>query len=123
MSSLLETLTLKELYTRKKNLIYQLEKVDNEIKQRILENGPEFHIEIAPYENTEIEPNKKIIIKKKVDNNNIIEIPLDNNVLENNVKDNTILEYKVLQNNDTNNDTNNNNETKIIRKIHIKIKK
>ena len=119
MSSLLETLSLKELYTRKKNLIYQLEKVDNEIKQRILENGTEFHIEIAPYENTEIEPNKKIIIKKKVDNNNIIEIPLDNNVLENNVKDNTILEDKVLQNNDTNN----NNENKIIRKIHIKIKK
>ena len=54
MSSVLETLSLKELYTRKKNLIYQLEKVDEEIKQRTLENDNSFYMEITPYVNTDV---------------------------------------------------------------------
>ena len=35
MTSVLETLSLKELYTRKKNLIFQLEKVDEAIKKKL----------------------------------------------------------------------------------------
>ena len=116
MSSVLETLSLKELYTRKKNLIYQLEKVDEEIKQRILENDNSFYMEITPYVNTGVTENsfedtdvtensnvtensKKIIIKKipiiRLGNNESIQEPSKEDVLEN----------------------------KIIRKIHIKIKK
>lgn len=40
MSSVLETLSLNELLTRKKNLIYQLEKVDEEICKRKIEEMP-----------------------------------------------------------------------------------
>ena len=68
MSSVLETLSLKELYTRKKNLIFQLEKVDEEIKKK-LENEPNINIEITPYLNNDInELEKKIIIRKNIDN-------------------------------------------------------
>ena len=68
MSCVLETLSLKELYTRKKNLIFQLEKVDEEIKKK-LENEPNINIEITPYLNNDInELEKKIIIRKNIDN-------------------------------------------------------
>ena len=63
MTSVLETLSLKELYTRKKNLIYQLEKIDKEIKNRVLENG--FQIEIcSDLDNSINENTQQIIIKK-----------------------------------------------------------
>jgi len=101
MSSVLETLSLKELYTRKKNLIFQLEKVDEEIKKRILDNDNYIHIEIRPYINEDDineddikKPIKKIVIKKNIDSNEI----------------------------ETSNETS--NETPhIIRKITLKIKK
>ena len=68
MSSVLETLSLKELYTRKKNLIFQLEKVDEEIKKK-LENEPDINIEITPYLNNDINQlEKKIIIRKNINN-------------------------------------------------------
>ena len=68
MSSVLETLSLKELYTRKKNLIFQLEKVDEEIKKK-LENEPDINIEITPYLNNDMtELEKKIIIRKDINN-------------------------------------------------------
>jgi|LakMenEpi03Aug12_release.lakeMendotaPanAssembly.Ray.scaffolds.fasta_scaffold3104756_1 hypothetical protein len=68
MSSVLETLSLKELYTRKKNLIFQLEKVDEEIKKK-LENEPDINIEITPYLNNDMnELEKKIIIRKNINN-------------------------------------------------------
>ena len=41
MSSVLETLSLNELLTRKKNLIYQLEKVDEEICKRKIDEMPQ----------------------------------------------------------------------------------
>jgi hypothetical protein len=76
MTSLLETLSLKELYTRKKNLIFQLEKVDEEIKKK-LENEPDIHIEISPYLNKDIdELGKKIVIRKSI--NNGIQTSLNN---------------------------------------------
>jgi flagellar biosynthesis/type III secretory pathway chaperone len=76
MTSVLETLTLKELYTRKKNLIFQLEKVDEEIKKK-LENEPDIHIEISPYLNKDIdELGKKIVIRKSI--NNGIQTSLNN---------------------------------------------
>jgi hypothetical protein len=40
MSSVLETLSFNELLTRKKNLIYQLEKVDEEICKRKIDEMP-----------------------------------------------------------------------------------
>ena len=68
MSSVLETLSLKELYTRKKNLIFQLEKIDEEIKKK-LENEPDINIEITPYLNNDINQlEKKIIIRKNINN-------------------------------------------------------
>ena len=68
MSCVLETLSLKELYTRKKNLIFQLEKIDEEIKKK-LENEPNINIEITPYLNNDINQlEKKIIIRKNIDN-------------------------------------------------------
>ena len=68
MTSVLETLSLKELYTRKKNLIFQLEKVDEEIKKK-LENEPDINIEITPYLNNDINQlEKKIIIRKNINN-------------------------------------------------------
>ena len=68
MSSVLETLSLKELYTRKKNLIFQLEKIDEEIKKK-LENEPNINIEITPYLNNDINQlEKKIIIRKNINN-------------------------------------------------------
>lgn len=71
MTSVLETLSIKELYTRKKNLIFQLEKIDEELKNRILENDQNIHMEISPYLNKDIiEPIKKIIIKKESTENN-----------------------------------------------------
>ena len=95
MSSVLETLSLKELYTRKKNILFQLNKVDEEIKKRFLEN--ENDIEISLYKANIKEDNlKKIVIKKNIDS--IIETSNDN----------------TLQNN---------NEPQIIRKITLKIKK
>ena len=104
MSSVLETLSLKELYTRKKNLFFQLEKIDEEIKKRIIENGNDINIEIIPYINKDDinnhgikEPTKKIVIKKNKDG--IIETVYEN----------------TLQNN--------NDENQIIRKITLKIKK
>lgn len=77
MTSVLETLSLKELYTRKKNLIFQLEKVDEEIKKK-LENEPDIHIEISPYLNKDIddELGKKIVIRKSI--NNGIQTSLNN---------------------------------------------
>jgi hypothetical protein len=77
MTSVLETLSLKELYTRKKNLIFQLEKVDEEIKKK-LENEPDIHIEIIPYLNKDIddELGKKIVIRKSI--NNGIQTSLNN---------------------------------------------
>jgi hypothetical protein len=67
MTSVLETLSLKELYTRKKNLIYQLEKIDKEIKNRVLEN--EVQIEIcSDLDNCINENTPKIIIKKSGEN-------------------------------------------------------
>ena len=105
MSSVLETLSLKELYTRKKNLIFQLEKIDEEIKKRILENDNYIQIEIRPYMNEDDmnkddikQPIKKIVIKKNIDSNEIETF------------------------NETSNETP--NETPhIIRKITLKIKK
>jgi hypothetical protein len=68
MTSVLETLSLKELYTRKKNLIFQLEKVDEAIKKK-LENEPTINIEITPYLNNDMnELEKKIIIRKNINN-------------------------------------------------------
>ena len=68
MSCVLETLSLKELYTRKKNLIFQLEKIDEEIKKK-LENEPDINIEITPYLNNDInELEKKIVIRKNINN-------------------------------------------------------
>jgi hypothetical protein len=68
MTSVLETLSLKELYTRKKNLIFQLEKVDEAIKNK-LENEPDINIEITPYLNKDInELEKKIVIRKNINN-------------------------------------------------------
>lgn len=68
MSCVLETLSLKELYTRKKNLIFQLEKIDEEIKKK-LENEPNINIEITPYLNNDInELEKKIVIRKNINN-------------------------------------------------------
>ena len=97
MSSVLETLSLKELYTRKKNLIFQLEKVDEEIKKKILENGNDINIEISPYKDNIKEPVKKIVIKKNIADS-VIET-VHENILHNN------------------------NEPQIIRKITLKIKK
>jgi hypothetical protein len=96
MSSVLETLSLKELYTRKKNLIFQLDKVDEEIKKRFLENGNDIEIEISPYKDDIKQPLKKLVIKKNIDN--VIETEHEN----------------TLQTN---------NEPQIIRKITLKIKK
>lgn len=68
MTSVLETLSLKELYTRKKNLIFQLEKVDEAIKKK-LENEPDINIEITPYLNKDINHlEKKIVIRKSINN-------------------------------------------------------
>ena len=68
MSSVLETLSLKEIYTRKKNIIFQLEKIDEEIKKK-LENEPDINIEITPYLNNDINQlEKKIIIRKNINN-------------------------------------------------------
>ncbi len=39
MSSILETLTIEELYLRKENLLKQLKNVESEIKQRLEENN------------------------------------------------------------------------------------
>ena len=97
MTSVLETLSLKELYTRKKNLIFQLEKVDEEIKKKILENGDDVHIEISPYKDDIKQPLKKLIIKKNTDNT--IETVHENTLQTNNI------------------------EPQIIRKITVKIKK
>jgi hypothetical protein len=66
MTSVLETLSLKELYTRKKNLIYQLEKIDKEIKNRVLENGAQIEIS-SDLDNCINENTQKIIIKKSVE--------------------------------------------------------
>ena len=63
MTSVLETLSLKELYTRKKNLIYQLDKIDKEIKNRVLENGVQLEIS-SDLDNSINENTQKIIIKK-----------------------------------------------------------
>jgi hypothetical protein len=116
MSSVLETLSLKELYTRKKNLIYQLEKVDEEIKQRILENDNSFYMEITPYVNTDLTGNS-------FENTDVIE---NSNVYENSKK---IIIKKIpitrLENNESIQQSSKEDvlENKIIRKIHIKIKK
>jgi hypothetical protein len=116
MSSVLETLSLKELYTRKKNLIYQLEKVDEEIKQRILENDNSFYMEITPYVNTDLTENS-------FENTDVIE---NSNVYENSKK---IIIKKIpitrLENNESIQQSPKEDvlENKIIRKIHIKIKK
>ena len=96
MSSVLETLSLKELYTRKKNILFQLDKVDEEIKKRFLENGNDIEIEISPYKDDIKQPLKKLVIKKNIDN--VIETEHEN----------------TLQTN---------NEPQIIRKITLKIKK
>ena len=122
MSSVLETLSLKELYTRKKNLIYQLEKVDEEIKQRTLENDNSFYMEITPYVNTDV-------IENSFENTNVYE---NSNVCENsNVTENSkkIIIKKIpitrLENNESIQQSPKEDvlENKIIRKIHIKIKK
>lgn len=116
MSSVLETLSLKELYTRKKNLIYQLEKVDEEIKQRILENDNSFYMEITPYVNTDLTENS-------FENTDVIE---NSNVYENSKK---IIIKKIpiirLENDESIQQSSKEDvlENKIIRKIHIKIKK
>lgn len=116
MSSVLETLSLKELYTRKKNLIYQLEKVDEEIKQRILENDNSFYMEITPYVNTDLTENS-------FENTDVIE---NSNITENSKK---IIIKKIpitrLENNESIQQSPKEDvlENKIIRKIHIKIKK
>jgi hypothetical protein len=79
MTSVLETLSLKELYTRKKNLIFQLEKVDEEIKKK-LEYEPDIHIEIKPYLNKDInQPIKKIVIKRETSLNSIEQESIENN--------------------------------------------
>ena len=76
MTSVLETLSLKELYTRKKNLIFQLEKVDETIKKK-LENEPDINIEITPYLNKDINHlANKIVIRKSI--NNDIQTSLEN---------------------------------------------
>ncbi len=76
MTSVLETLSLKELYTRKKNLIFQLEKVDETIKKK-LENEPNINIEITPYLNNDINHlTNKIVIRKST--NNDIQTSLEN---------------------------------------------
>lgn len=68
MTSVLETLSLKELYTRKKNLIFQLEKIDEAIKKK-LENEPDINIEITPYLNKDINHlANKIVIRKSINN-------------------------------------------------------
>jgi hypothetical protein len=68
MTSVLETLSLKELYTRKKNLIFQLEKIDETIKKK-LENEPDINIEITPYLNKDINHlANKIVIRKSINN-------------------------------------------------------
>jgi hypothetical protein len=138
MSSILETLSLKELYTRKKNLIYQLDKVDDEINRRILENGEDFYLEITPYVTTNMPQNtKKIIIRKSI-KTTVLEDNISNEFVENNVVHNRIIikksiKSKVLENNLEQNNLEddesilNNNISKeinqIIRNIHIKIKK
>ena len=82
MTSVLETLSLKELYTRKKNLIFQLEKVDETIKKK-LENEPDINIEITPYLNKDINHlAKKIVIRKSI--NNGIQTSLENTIKESN---------------------------------------
>jgi len=68
MTCVLETLSLKELYTRKRNLIFQLEKVDEEIKKKILENDNDVYFEITPYKDDIKQPLKKLVIKKNTDN-------------------------------------------------------
>jgi len=120
MSSVLETLSLKELYTRKKNLIYQLEKVDEEIKQRILENDNSFYMEITPYVNTDVNTD---LTENLFENTDVIE---NSNVYENSKK---IIIKKIpitrLENNESIQQSSKEDvlENKIIRKIHIKIKK
>ena len=76
----METLSLKELYTRKKNLIFQLEKIDETIKKK-LENEPNINIEITPYLNKDINHlPKKIVIRKSI--NNDIQTSLENSKQE-----------------------------------------
>ena len=78
MSSVLETLSLKELYTRKKNLIFQLENVDEAIKKK-LENEDDINIEIIPYLNNNINQlEKKIVIRKNINNGIQQQISLEN---------------------------------------------
>jgi len=78
MSSVLETLSIKELYTRKKNLIFQLENVDEAIKKK-LENEDDINIEIIPYLNNNINQlEKKIVIRKNINNGIQQQISLEN---------------------------------------------
>jgi hypothetical protein len=121
MTSILETLSLKELYTRKKNLIYQLEKIDEEIKKRILEDGTNLQIEITPYVN---QPTKMII--KKINGNCYIESSKDNDIkasLDGNIKPSLDGNIKASLDGNIQKESTENKEIHIIRKIKIKLKK
>ena len=137
MTSILETLSLKELYTRKKNLIYQLEKIDEEIKKKILEDGTNLQIEITPYV---IQPTKMII--KKINGNCYIQSSLDENIqssldeniqasLDENIQSSKDSDIQTSKDSDIEGsldgniqkESTENKEIHIIRKIKIKLKK